>query len=232
MANIFNPDFRDFIIALHRCQIRYVLMNGYSVVAMRLLTLFLLLATTAFGQMAYTDSINQHRDAYRADFLKPGNGPLKNEADVAALRFFAPDSTYRVTATVQRTLNAEPFDMPTYSGKTSPYVSYAVLSFLLNGQPCQLTVFRSLQLATNPLYRDYLFLPFKDATSGGATYGGGRYLDFRLGNIRDGKLLIDFNKAYNPYCAYSDGYSCPVPPAGNRLPVAINAGEMTYRKEH
>ncbi|MBC7568660.1 MAG: DUF1684 domain-containing protein [Spirosoma sp.] len=199
---------------------------------MRLLTLFLFLSSTAFGQMAYTDSIERHRDAYRADFLKPGNGPLKNEADVAALRFFAPDSAYRVIATAQRTLNAEPFDMPTYSGKTSPYVSYATLSFTLNGQPCQLTVFRSLRLASNPKYRDYLFLPIKDATSGGETYGGGRYLDLRLGSIREGKLLLDFNKAYNPYCAYSDGYSCPIPPAGNRLTVAINAGEMTYGKEH
>jgi len=199
---------------------------------MRLIFIFLLLTTTAFGQTAYVDSINRHRDTYRADFLKPGNGPLKNEADLAALRFFAPDFTYRVIATVQRTTNAEPFDMPTYSGKTSPYVSYAVLSFMLNGQSCQLTVFRSLRLATNPQYRDYLFLPFKDATSGGETYGGGRYLDLRLGNIRDGKLLLDFNKAYNPYCAYSDGYSCPIPPAGNRLTVAINAGEMTYGRDH
>jgi len=199
---------------------------------MRLLTIFLLLTTTTFGQTAYVDSINRHRDAYRADFLKPGNGPLKNEADLAGLRFFAPDFTYRVIATVQRITNAEPFDMPTYSGKTSPYVSYAVLSFMLNGQSCQLTVFRSLRLATNPQYRDYLFLPFKDATSGGETYGGGRYLDLRLGNIRDGKLLLDFNKAYNPYCAYSDGYSCPIPPAGNRLTVAIDAGEMTYGRDH
>ena len=122
--------------------------------------------------------------------------------------------------------------MPTYSGKTSPYVSYGVLSFTLNGQPQQLTVFRSLRLASNPKYRDYLFLPFKDATSGETTYGGGRYLDFRLGDIHDCQLLLDFNKAYNPYCAYSDGYSCPIPPAGNRLTVAINAGEMNYGKAH
>ena len=202
----------------------YVLVGGYSVV--------LFLSTTTFGQTAYVDSINRYRDEYKADFLKPGNGPLKNEADIAALRFFAPDSTYRVTATLQRTTDAKPFEMPTYSGKTSPYVSYGVLSFVLNGQSQQLTVFRSLRLATNPQYRDYLFLPFKDATSGETTYGGGRYLDCRLGDIHDGQLLLDFNKAYNPYCAYSDGYSCPIPPASNRLTGAINAGEMNYGKEH
>lgn len=218
MVTIFNPDFRDFLTALSHWQVCYVL--------------FFSLTTTAFGQTAYVDSINRHRDAYKADFLKGSNGPLKNEADLAALRFFAPDSTYRVVATVQRTTNAEPFDMPTYSGKTSPYVSYAVLSFTLNGQAGQLTVYRSLRLASNPQYRDYLFLPFKDATSGSATYGGGRYLDFRLGDIRDGKLLLDFNKAYNPYCAYSNGYSCPIPPASNRLAVAIHAGEMTYGRDH
>ena len=199
---------------------------------MRLLPLILLFTTTAFGQSAYTAEIARHRDGYKADFLKEANGPLKTEADLAGLRFFAPDSTYRVVATVQQTTDAEPFEMPTYSGKTSPYVSYAVLSFLIDGQAGQLTVFRSLRLASNPKYRDYLFLPFKDATSGTETYGGGRYLDFRLGDIHDGKLLLDFNKAYNPYCAYSDGYSCPIPPAGNRLTVAIRAGEMTYARDH
>lgn len=199
---------------------------------MRLLFLLLLLTTTAFGQTAYNDSISRHRNAYKADFLKTDHSPLKNETDLAALRFFAPDSTYRVMATVQRTTNAEPFEMPTYSGKTSPYVSYAVLSFMLNGQACRLTVFRSLRLASNPQYRDYLFLPLKDTTSGNETYGGGRYLDLRLGDIHDGKLLLDFNKAYNPYCAYSDGYSCPIPPASNRLTVTINAGEMTYARDH
>ena len=70
-----------------------------------------------------------------------------------------------------------------------------------------------------------LFLPFQDSSAD--SYGGGRYLDIRTGDIRDGKLVLDFNRCYNPYCAYKEGYSCPIPPVENRLPVAIEAGEKT-----
>ena len=122
--------------------------------------------------------------------------------------------------------------MPTYSGKTKEHVAYAVLSFMLDGKPQQLTLYRSLNLMKVPNYRDYLFLPFKDATSGRETYGGGRYIDFRTGDIKDGKVTLDFNRAYNPYCAYQEGYSCPIPPTNNVLSVAIEAGEKTYGKDH
>ncbi len=122
--------------------------------------------------------------------------------------------------------------MPTYSGKTKEHVAYAVVSFVLGGKPQQLTLYRSLNLMKLPNYRDYLFLPFKDATSGKETYGGGRYIDLRTGDIKDGKVPLDFNRAYNPYCAYEEGYSCPIPPATNRLSMAIEAGEKTYEKDH
>lgn len=180
------------------------------------------------AQTPFADQIAQHRDAYRNEFLTSASSPLQSKEAVAKLTFYAPDSTYRVVADVQRIEKAEPFDMPTYSGKTKPYVAYARLSFTLHGQPQQLTIFRSLDLQRLPQYRDYLFLPFKDATSGKETYGGGRYLDLRLGEIQNGKLTLDFNKAYNPYCAYADGYSCPIPPKSNVLPVAIAAGEKAY----
>jgi uncharacterized protein (DUF1684 family) len=73
-----------------------------------------------------------------------------------------------------------------------------------------------------------LFLPFKDATSGVSTYGGGRYLD--LDPSQDGTVTIDFNLAYNPLCVYSDGYSCPIPPRENWLDIAIEAGEKSYTR--
>ncbi|QJW88533.1 DUF1684 domain-containing protein [Spirosoma taeanense] len=191
-----------------------------------------LLASTTAAQTPFADQIARHRETYRNEFLITPNSPLKSAEALSYLRFFAPDSAYRVTATVQLTPDAEPFDMPTYSGKTSPNVQYAVLSFQLKGKPQQLVVYRSLNLARLPQYRNYLFLPFKDVTSGQSTYGGGRYLDFRTGDIKNGRLVLDFNKAYNPYCAYSDGYSCPIPPKANVLSVAIEAGEMTYGKIH
>ncbi|HEX6333812.1 MAG TPA: DUF1684 domain-containing protein, partial [Flavisolibacter sp.] len=80
----------------------------------------------------------------------------------------------------------------------------------------------------NTEYRNHLFLPFTDATTGKTTYEVGRYIDLQITDIREGWVTIDFNKAYNPYCAYTSGYNCPIPPAENRLPVAIEAGEKSY----
>ena len=121
-----------------------------------------------------------------------------------------------------------PFVMPVFSGTGGNYQRYALASFILKGKPMQLTLYKSLALAQNPLYSDYLFLPFTDDTNSQTTYGGGRYIDMRTGDIRDGKIIIDFNKAYNPYCAFSGGYSCPKPPDENRLAIAVEAGEKTF----
>lgn len=200
---------------------------------MLLLSVTWLPGTLAQAQsVTYEQQITTHRTAYKAEFRATLNSPLHSDSDLAMLRFYLPDPRYRVEATVKLTSEAEPFEMPTYNGKTQSYVKYAVLSFSLNDQPLTLAVFRSLTLTRLPQYRDYLFLPFKDATAGKETYGGGRYLDLRLGEVRDGKLMLDFNKAYNPYCAYADGYSCPIPPKENELPVAVEAGEKKWGKAH
>lgn len=183
----------------------------------------------ALAQPAYETALRQHRDSYRAAFLKEPDGPLRTRREVARLRFYNPDSTFRVVAEVQRTTGAEPFDMLTYNGQKQPYVAYAVLRFTLSGEPQQLTVYRSLRLAQLPQYRDYLFVPFKDATNGTETYGGGRYLDVRVSDIQNNTLRLDFNKAYNPYCAYREGYACPVPPKENHLKSPIRAGEKNYK---
>jgi uncharacterized protein (DUF1684 family) len=81
-------------------------------------------------------------------------------------------------------------------------------------------------------YRDNFFIPFTDASSGKNSYTGGKYIDFVTRDIQPGNmLLIDFNKSYNPYCAFRSEYSCPLPPAENDLPVEINAGEMAFEKK-
>ena len=197
-----------------------------------LLLLTCLLPLAVVAQTPFVEQIASYRTTYKKDILASSGGPIKLESDLTYLQFYAPDSTYRVEATVQLTPKAEPFEMPTYNGATRTHVAYATLSFVLHGKPQQLTIYRNLNLIRRPEYRDHLFLPFKDATSGEATYGGGRYLDFRTGDIKNGKLIVDFNKAYNPYCAYSEGYPCPIPPASNKLPVAVEAGEKAYGKTH
>ena len=81
-------------------------------------------------------------------------------------------------------------------------------------------------------YRNYLFVPFTDATTGKQSYGSGRYLEFYKKDIENNTLQLDFNKAYNPYCAYATGYKCPIPPRENRLSISIKAGEMNFAKSH
>ena len=88
-------------------------------------------------------------------------------------------------------------------------------------------MYQSLALLHRKGYEDYLFVPFTDQTNGHSSYGGGRYLDLRMGQINDGQMVLDFNKAYNPFCTYSSAYSCPVPPPENRLSVAVEAGVMS-----
>lgn len=194
-----------------------------------LFALALLLSPALLGQEAldYAQAVEQYRLDYRQKFLQTERSPL-DSAGVARLRFFPPDEAYRLACTFERTTDAEPFDLPTYSGITKPYIKYGVASFELGGVAFTLAVYQSLQSRQMPLYRDYLFIPFKDATNGDSTYGGGRYLDIRISDIQEGRLILDFNKAYNPYCAYSDGYNCPIPPPENHLPIPILAGEQGF----
>jgi uncharacterized protein (DUF1684 family) len=117
--------------------------------------------------------------------------------------------------------------MKTSTGRLPEYVKYGELHFTLSGKTHVLTVYQNLELVQKPEYKDYLFIPFMDETNGFDTYGGGRYLDFRI--PADTTATLDFNMAYNPYCAYSPHYSCPIPPAENHLQVKILAGEKSYK---
>lgn len=197
----------------------------------KILWLLLFLPLGLAAQSGHYHEILEHQDAYRQKFLQLEQGPLTAEG-VAQLRFFEPDSSYRVVAKFRHTPDEPEFDMPTYSGITRPYVKYGELHFELQGQVCTLAVYQNIQLRQNPLYRDYLFLPFKDYSNNEQTYGGGRYLDLRMHQIgEDQSFLLDFNLCYNPYCAYSDGYNCPIPPSENHLSLPVLAGEMGFERE-
>jgi uncharacterized protein (DUF1684 family) len=101
----------------------------------------------------------------------------------------------------------------------------------LKEKEMQLTLYQSLEESENPIFKDYLFLPFTDETSGGDSYGGGRYMDVFKSNINtDGTLELNFNNTYNPYCAYNEDYSCPLTPRDNHLNIAILAGVKDFKK--
>ncbi|MBK0380803.1 DUF1684 domain-containing protein [Mucilaginibacter sp. SD-g] len=198
---------------------------------MKYLPLLLLLTSANLFAQNYTAQIEKFREDYKSDFLQEKNSPLKQE-DLQYLRFYDADSSYRVRAAAQILTAAPTFIMPVFSGTGREYAPYALLNFKLKGKSMQLTVYRSLALAKIPSYKDYLLLLFTDETNGKTTYGGGRYIDMREGDFINGTVVIDFNKAYNPYCAFSGGYSCPKPPDENHLDCEILAGEKMFAKAH
>ncbi|QPH40731.1 DUF1684 domain-containing protein [Pedobacter endophyticus] len=200
---------------------------------MKILSVLLLFISLNTFAQSYSEQIAKHRENYKEDFLKEKNSPLK-KGDLQNLHFYDADSTYNVLADVEPLTNQKIFKMPTFSGASSDYLRYAFVTFNLKGQKQKLTLYKSVSLSSNPDYKDHLFLPFTDETNTKETYGGGRYIDLSTKEIVNNKIGIDFNKAYNPYCAYSDGYRCPVPPEENDLPLAIKAGEQLYtgKKKH
>lgn len=185
-----------------------------------------------FGQASDPDFVEkcmQHRAEYKIHFLTDPRSPL-SAADTAYLDFFPPDAAFFVLAKFERTPGAKPFKMPTYSGQKRDYVQFGLLHFELGGQPFSLHVYQNLHLIKEPRHRDHLFLPFKDHTNGEETYGGGRYLDLSQQDIRpDDTLMLDFNRCYNPWCAYSDGFNCPIPPKENHLEWPVKAGERNFK---
>ena len=113
----------------------------------------------------------------------------------------------------------EPVALPTTDGRTKSFSRAGRVSFEVEGVPIELTVLRDSD-------RGSLFIPFRDASAGGETYELGRYLEPQ--GRPDGTLEVDFNYAYNPFCAYGEGWSCPIPPEENRLTVTIAAGERAF----
>lgn len=176
---------------------------------------------------SFESQINDHRNQFKNSFLENPRSPLE-ENDLKYLSFFTPDKNWKKSATFTKENNAVPFEMPTYSGITKPYIIFGYLDFEVDNKKIRLQVYQSAQKPPNPLYKNHLFLPFKDTTNGESTYGGGRYLDLKTDDIKNNKVILDFNQCYNPWCAYSDGYNCPVPPSANHLTFEVNAGEKMY----
>ena len=196
-----------------------------------LISVLILLPIGYLSAQNFAEQTKNFRTEYKAEFLKSERSPLKKK-DLKYLRFYQPDSSYRVNASFEKTEKSEPFEIPTSSGIKKTYLQYGILTFELHGVKQTLNVYKSLGLQALPQYKDYLFLPFKDKTNGKESYGGGRYIDLTTKDIKENVYVLDFNRSYNPYCAYSDGYNCPIPPKVNHLSVAIEAGEKNFGREH
>jgi hypothetical protein len=164
-----------------------------------------------------------------AEFRDPKKSALPPEEipNFKGLTYFPINTAYRVTARFVRTPDEAKFDMPTSNPqKQKRHVKYGELHFTLRGRKLTLNVYQNEALSQQEKYKDYLFLPFNDATNGKQTYGGGRYIDLKI--PEGDTITLDFNHAYQPNCAYdhtTGRWSCPIPPRENRLKVAIRAGE-------
>ena len=204
----------------------------HSIYFMKKKTIVFLLFILPFVLMgqSFKKEIREHRKRYKNEFLTEERSPIKKD-DLKYLRFYKADESFKVKAAFRRTPSSQPFDMATYSGKTKNYIQYGEIIFSLEGKEIKMSIYQGIDLGKIPAYKDYLFLPFKDGTSGTETYGGGRYIDLNINDIQNDTVIVDFNKAYNPYCAYSSGFSCPIPPRENHLSLHIKAGEKNFAKE-
>jgi uncharacterized protein (DUF1684 family) len=148
--------------------------------------------------------------------------PADKKAVLLPLRYYAPDPTFAVPAVLDVSAGTRPvMEVPTSKGVPRRVELVGTLQFTLKGQKLTLGAF--VEEGTRTI--SSLFVPFADLTTGTETYPAGRYLD--LHPTATGIYTIDFNKAYNPFCAYNNSYECPFPPAANRLKVAVTAGEKS-----
>ena len=152
------------------------------------------------------------------DFFKRyPESPLTPSQQVTfnGLRYYPPNADLMLRVKVQPFAEQKTVPIQTTTGTTQYFRRYGEFTFEVGGQPARLTIYQA----------DYgFFLPFVDAGAGSETYPAGRYLEPEL--LGDNLFHVDFNAAYNPYCAYSPDWTCPITPAENRLSVPIRAGEM------
>lgn len=173
----------------------------------------------------YINTVLEERKS-KEDYLKSGEGsPFVMDSIVFdSLRYFPINKKYQVKAELEPIDKKKVFLLGTSDGKEQRYLEHAYAVFTLDGITNRLLI---LEVMDNGPQRGKLFLAFADKTSSADTYGAGRYLDIE--KVRGASsIVLDFNLAYNPYCAYSDTFSCPLPPRENILEVAIRAGEKNY----
>ncbi len=196
------------------------------------IAVFALLATIAYYSFIDNDSAEKYaqqilKDRQEKDlFMKSNEGSpfVMDSVAFKPLKYFAPDVRYRIIANLEPATEKKVVVLPTSDGLEKRYLPYGYASFSLDGENCKLLI---LEVMDAGPYRGTLFLAFADATSANETYGAGRYLDVK--KIPGATTItLDFNEAYNPYCAYADSFSCPFPPKENILKVAIRAGEMSF----
>jgi uncharacterized protein (DUF1684 family) len=169
---------------------------------------------------SYREEITELREETERFMRYAEDSPFHDAAiTFNGLRYYEPDLSYKITARFREIEDRQIITLPTNDNKKEEYLTYGYATFDVNDTTEEVLILENVE-------EEKFFLPFGDATSAGETYGAGRYLDV---THRGGRtIVLDFNKAYNPYCAYVETFSCPLPPRENLLSVAIRAGEKMY----
>jgi len=174
----------------------------------------------------YAAKVAESRAVKDESFRSSPDSPIPPEKKntLLPLAYYPVDERYAVPAMLELSQDRSRLQIPTSTGKLRDYERIGTLKFSLDGQRLQLTAFSEVG---QPLSR--LFVPFADTTSGEETYAAGRYME--LDPTATGIYVVDFNGAYHPFCYYNEEYDCPFPPAENRLPVPIRAGERVPERK-
>jgi uncharacterized protein len=170
------------------------------------------------GEMNALARFRAQKDSY---LRESPDSPLQE--GFAGLRYYPENELFAVRAPFEPLPGREVVLLETSTGDEQPYFRAGRAAFVLMERPCALTLYQPTYAPGSDAERGRFFVPFRDATSGHETYGSGRYLEATL--LADRHVLLDFNYAYHPFCAYSPRYRCPLPPAENWLGVAVHAGE-------
>lgn len=174
------------------------------------------LATT--NPTAYAAKITAERTAKDEEFRSGSDSPIADKESFHGLHYFKVNPEYHIRATISPYMKDDKTMTVKYTdGSSETYEKFGYAHFELGKQPQKLLLLK---------HEGVVSVLFRDETSGKESYGGGRYLDYPAGDIKNNVIILDFNKAYNPYCAYQESYACPVPPAENNLKVSVFAGEQ------
>jgi uncharacterized protein (DUF1684 family) len=146
--------------------------------------------------------------------------PIQDKSQFKGLNYYPFNKEYIVEFVLEKAEKAKEVELKMTDGTTEKLILFGILKSEISGFAVSLTLYQH--------ENGDFFLPFKDKTAPTETYGGGRFLDLPLTNVKNNRLRVDFNLAYNPYCAYNEDFACPIPPAENTLPIRIEAGEKLF----
>ncbi|MEM8901481.1 MAG: DUF1684 domain-containing protein [Bacteroidota bacterium] len=181
------------------------------------------------AQTSYVEELAAYRQDKDIKYADTVSSPVPDEylTDFGGLNYFEVDSSFKVVARLERVEKPSPHTFNTSKAeKKRTYILYGMLHFTMKGKKSKLTIYYAPRPAALRKKKKMLFLPFRDKTNGVSTYGGGRYLEVE--DPEGDEIVLDFNKAYNPYCAYGGDFACVVPPRDNLIEVEVMAGEKEF----